>query len=369
MSDFDLSRVDGSILVVGLGYMARAYIKELRLLGVPQDAIVGVEIDPARAVEQGKAFEILTYTNLHEAVERHNPRYAFVLSNTPSHAGVLKRLLALGVTRVFMEKPFVFKVEEIEEVDRVARACLHPPIIEVGYLINFSPAVRALQNFIQEQDVRVLEARGLWGKDRTCSDRPTAGDAEDELTHMLCLLVNLTCYANGTEELYVESAAFSHTAYADAEAQARKQGDDASFPLRPTATSQMTVRCSGAQVFLQSSFISFEQHRYVELTLGKERPLFTARTDFDHEGSDWLRIRDLATGEIIVSTQFDKNQKLTDQIKAFLTHAISGVQADGRATDDSAGADMVRLLGQAELLGEQLQANKGRSSLEEILDD
>ena len=344
---------DTTVLIIGLGYMAERYVRILGELGVPSVNIVGFDADEARRMKFREDFGGMeTVESLVEGLDR-QPDAAFILTNTPSHKDFLVAVLGAGVTRVFLEKPIVLDISELPALHQAVARCEITPVIEVGYLINFSHAVFELVAMMVGEDLMVIEGRGGWGKSRFGDHRPSAGDAEDELTHPFNVLLNLARMGRTRPDIIVHSAAFTHTPFVDWETQRVAAQRDPTFPTYPSATSQVCALVATAvPILVQSSFVSFETHRWIEVTLAQARelgrPTHTVRIEFDTEGEDLLRVRDLREnprGE--VSTEhFDAKAKLVDQTAAFLGHACRGTP-DPRATSFTSACAMVELLGDA----------------------
>lgn len=333
-------------LVLGYGKMGQIYVKTLQSYGITGEGLIVVDKDPARLL--GFKPPIQTFTELDEALRDDTIKTAFVLSNTNFHRDHITRILNAGVDHIFVEKPLVFRSQELECIT----AAMRPQSkIFTAYLLNFSPAVGYLALFMKERGLDVLEVRGVWGKNRSFDTRMTAGDLEDEAVHMVQLALTLARQGMKIDEIIV-SAMLSYLPYASSEAQAKGHAEDASVPLLPSSSTLASMRLYSKWMMpavfcsFMSSYLSPFQTRFVDVVLGRHSDCVVThvgRMQFDTDGKDSLSLQQTGAKEFaMVEHIFPADGKIRDEVGAFLA-TTRGEQADPRLTEFKDAALSVKL--------------------------
>lgn len=341
-SHLDLTKL-APILVVGYGYMGKIYVGQLLKLGVPAPNVLVVDRLPERASASTVDYPgVQAYGYFASALEL-QPRTALVLTNTPDHLSVLMALVNVGVQNIFCEKPVVLP-QQREDLSRLLDR-FHG-VFCVGYLINFSPALQRLREFIRTMNLQILKIDGRWGKDRTKDRRPSAGDLEDETTHPLHTALALISGTQDIKSVRVR-ADLLHLPFVDAAQQQLQRQRDASYPTQPNSCSDVVLHVSVSSreipVLIRSSFVSFEQERRIDVTLGDNdgNPSCIARLEFDVNGEDRLLTR-MPGSTVLNEVREPGKEKLGDQLSAFLTHAAGG-ERHPLLTDATIGGLMVEI--------------------------
>lgn len=339
------------MLVTGLGAMGHNYLSILtKDHGIKEYEITAVDQDSTKIEACWQKWpEIAYFTDLTEALASRPHRAAFTLVNTPSHYNVLQAAIAAGIKHHLVEKPLVYTVEEAREIEALSSQAS----FYTGYVINFSRAVAHLRDLMNLNGLQVREVRGRWGKNRCPDDRPTPGDLEDETTHAIATALALM---EGQKILGLEVAAhLSYLPFVNPAAQAKAHAFDPSFPLEVTSSSVVTLQLKTeapqpVMVAVTSSFISFDQHREVEVTLGPKNGQeisHLAKLVFDtgpKNEEDHLYFKTVQTKkeDEVQHEVFPAKEKLQDQIKAFLEGIQTGY-FDPRLTDRAAADLLVRI--------------------------
>jgi hypothetical protein len=317
------------VLIVGYGTMGRLYVRDLANLGLPPEQMTVVDLSEEALAACKHAYPAIQVTRDINIALRRKPGMCLNLVNSPAHYSVFHAAIAGGVRHLFAEKPIV-DVQHLSDAERLlnqAHTCT------TGYLINFSQAVEKLVSLMQKHDLRITQGRSIWGKDRTKDTRPTAGSVEDEMTHPIQLLLTLVRLNQKIESMSVRSM-LDYVTFVNAERQREAHLQDTSFPLEPvsTASASMNLRTNtgNTRLFLQSSFVSFEQERRVELLLSHRlgAPAYKAKLVFDVDGEDRLYYAQM--GEKQCETfSYPSNHKLIDQLQAVGLY-VSGNKPDPR---------------------------------------
>ena len=91
--------------------------------------------------------------NIGEALQK-KPDVAIVLVNSPAHQLVIEQCHLAGIRKIFVEKPLVYTLDELEALNKLDLKTLY-----TGYLINFSGVVNDLFQFIKKEELIVVQAR------------------------------------------------------------------------------------------------------------------------------------------------------------------------------------------------------------------
>lgn len=321
------------MLVAGYGVMGAVYVKTLHELGVnPHDILI---VDRERD-RRSAALDHWPGARVCEDVEsalQQKPQVALVLVNSPEHLSVIAACLQCRVENIFVEKPLVL-ADQLPAFSRLIEN-YQPrgtPKMFVGYLINFSGAVSALQSYMRTHQLVAVHVDARWGKDRLADaqQRPSAGDLEDEATHPLGVAHVLTApWTRGRVDVYADLTRFDFT---DETVQRAAHERDTSYPERPESGSNITLYAQGssglASVWIRSSFLSFKQERVVDVLLASAgtllRPTAIARLEFDVSGRDRLLIRALGSKVEPEAITFPSAEKLRAQLEAFLVCPAPG---------------------------------------------
>lgn len=146
--------------VAGVGYLGRFHAEKYeRMNGVE---LVGVvDIIPERAEAAAKQYGTAPYTDYRDLIGQVDAMSVVV--PTPMHFPVSRDFLENDVD-VLVEKPMTETLEEADELIKIADS--RGPIIQVGHLERFNPAVMALRGivdqpmFIESHRLHVFQERG-----------------------------------------------------------------------------------------------------------------------------------------------------------------------------------------------------------------
>lgn len=331
------------ILVAGLGQQGSTFTNKLMDLGVKPEHLILVDVNPAKIEAARSRWPAACYLDrVHEPTydQYHNLVYgldqqiedvgaAIVATSTPSHHVVGRSLIRSGVSNILIEKPLAMGVGEARELT-VWPGNLHDAPLRVfcALLINFSPALRRLIDYMEEHDLVFMDGSSVWCKNRTGDTRPTPGDS-DEVVHPLMVFYRLARVNRDRLHRTSVTSRLTYPRYANRDAQREAQRIDSSFPLTPAASSfvvgQTATSHGLVNYSITSSFVAPQQERSVTLTLCKRTDTAQlgamVRLDFDTRGDDGIKdtLRIVTPGKdakpLVESFQADKMEA---QTKAFL---------------------------------------------------
>lgn len=146
--------------VVGVGYLGKYHAEKYARMD--DVALVGVvDSDLARADSVAKKFNTRAYTNYKDLIGKVDA--VSVVTQTPLHFDISKDFLENDVD-VLIEKPITTTLEEADTLINIADS--KGPIIQVGHLERFNPAVMALEDvinqprFIESHRLSIYQERG-----------------------------------------------------------------------------------------------------------------------------------------------------------------------------------------------------------------
>jgi predicted dehydrogenase len=167
--------------VVGVGSMgqnhARVYAE---LPGVELVGVADADGERAREVAASHDTQALSRTELLDRAEA-----VSIAVPTAHHASIARECIETGVD-VLVEKPFVADPDAGRELDELARE--RGVIIQVGHIERFNPAVRAVAEILDEQEILAADAQRLGSpRERTIADNAVM----DLMIHDIDVLLSL----------------------------------------------------------------------------------------------------------------------------------------------------------------------------------
>ena len=147
--------------IIGVGYLGMqharilSYLEEAELKGV-------ADIEFKKAVEIGNRHGVRYFQNYEDMLDEIDA--AIVATPTSDHFSISMKLLSEGKS-VLVEKPITETVEQAEELVKMSKK--NGPILQVGHLERFNPAVEAVESvisdpkFIEVQRLGSFSARSL----------------------------------------------------------------------------------------------------------------------------------------------------------------------------------------------------------------
>jgi predicted dehydrogenase len=147
--------------IIGVGYLGMqharilSYLEEAELKGV-------ADIEFKKAVEIGNRHGVRYFQNYEDMLDEIDA--AIVATPTSDHFSISMKLLSEGKS-VLVEKPITETVEQAEQLVKMSKK--NGPILQVGHLERFNPAVEAVESvisdpkFIEVQRLGSFSARSL----------------------------------------------------------------------------------------------------------------------------------------------------------------------------------------------------------------
>lgn len=146
--------------VIGTGHLGNIHAKLFNT--VPNCSLIGVfDLDEEKAKQVSKEHNTTKYNSLNELLN--NVDAVSVVSTTSAHYDIVMKSLDAG-KHVFVEKPITSKIEEAEELVKLAEE--KKLVLQVGHIERFNPALLSLEKynldpkFIQTDRLAQFNPRG-----------------------------------------------------------------------------------------------------------------------------------------------------------------------------------------------------------------
>lgn len=319
-------------IIFGAGQMGTYYATLLKNAGFPAEKLSIVDVEPGKAEAVAQKHGMAGTEESLDGIEA-----AIVASSTPSHASIILRLIDAGVKHILCEKPLAMDAQEVRRIRETAEA--HGAKVYTAFVVEFSPVFSRITELMSSQGLELSNLSGIWMKNRAKAGetRPSAGDLEDEMVHMLSFALRLAAQKKITAPIEV-MADLVHSRYVG-DGQARAAVRDPSIPPRPNSGTNALVRVSTEHslaplsISLSSSFAGARQRRLIwgELShAGTNTPKYGFEISFDENGKDTLALTELATDRVIVEES--SANKLDALVKAFIL-ATKDEKPDPRLAD------------------------------------
>lgn len=333
-----------SIAVVGAGgYMGRFYVKALVELGLDPAKIIGIEPDDLRRGTLLKVSDIRVAASISEVAN--SIKAAIIVVPGPLHREVINSCISYGIRNLFVEKPLVSNVRELEGLSKRGVK------IYTGYLINFSGVIPMLQEFIHRHKLVCVSVAGLWGKNWASIDRPIGADSVEELPHPLAVALSILRRQGMFLKIERKGILKTYIQYVrpELDGRARASGFEADTDDSCMGLFEVQIGTRIVPIRITSSFNMVKQTRQIELILAPRNGGFQTHKvmlefDLSDQGVifDQIMIYESRSSALIHSNR-SSNDKLRAQLKAVLEAFETG-KADARLVDFALASEIVRLL-------------------------
>jgi predicted dehydrogenase len=171
--------------VLGAGNMGSHHIRTYSSLGGICELRGIYDADPERCAAVARQFDTRPFASAQELFEE----VGAVSICTPSALHVEHALLALraGVD-VLIEKPVALSVEHAQALRDTVAACTRRPVVQVGHIEHFNPAVREVSKLLEGECIVALELQRLSPFDGRIGDADVVQDLMLHDVHVLLTL-------------------------------------------------------------------------------------------------------------------------------------------------------------------------------------
>jgi predicted dehydrogenase len=171
--------------VVGAGNMGSHHVRSYSMLGGLCELGGLHDADSEQGEEVARKFDTRAYTSIEELLAD----VQAVSICTPSALHVEHALLALRAgCDVLVEKPVALDVAEASELAAIVADCSRRPIVQVGHIEHFNPAVREVGKLLCDERIVALELQRLSPFDGHIVD---ADVVQDLMLHDIHVLLSL----------------------------------------------------------------------------------------------------------------------------------------------------------------------------------
>jgi virulence factor len=171
--------------VIGAGNMGAHHVRTYGMLGGVCELRGLHDTDPERASRVAERFATAAHPGLEGLLEEVDA----VSICTPSVLHVEHALTALAAgVDILVEKPVALDVAEAGRLAAGVRACARPPVVQVGHIEHFNPAVREVAKLLCDERIVALELQRLSPFDGHILD---ADVVQDLMLHDVHVLLSL----------------------------------------------------------------------------------------------------------------------------------------------------------------------------------
>src|SRR5271165_2420146 len=140
--------------VVGCGYWGRNLVRNFHELG----SLAAIcDVQQASLDEMAKKYPVKATTRYEELLEMPEVQGVVIAAPAAQHFSLAKKAILAGKD-VMVEKPLALRVEEGEELVRLAKA--RSRILMVGHLLHYHPAITELRHMVQAGEFRAARYFG-----------------------------------------------------------------------------------------------------------------------------------------------------------------------------------------------------------------
>jgi len=193
-----------NVAVIGCGFWGKNHARVFSELDDCNLSAV-VDIDPDRAREFGRLYNVECYTNLSSVLKKGNVNSVSICTPTVTHAKLALEAIKAGKD-VLIEKPMTSTIEEAEEV--ITAAKLHDVKIMVGFIERFNPAVRRAEELIRKGEIGEIVMASARRVSRWPVRIGDVGVVKDLAIHDIDLMCHL--FNDDVEQVYAVAGSVSH---------------------------------------------------------------------------------------------------------------------------------------------------------------
>jgi predicted dehydrogenase len=148
-----------NILVVGCGSIGKRHIRNL--ISLNTESVSACDIDEQKRIDAEREFNIKTYRNLSDALDRYSADAVFICTPPSLHVAQAKQCL-LKNAHCFIEKPLSDNLSEIDEIITLSKN--RRKTVMLGYTLRFSASLRKIMDMIEHGQIgKVLFLRASVG--------------------------------------------------------------------------------------------------------------------------------------------------------------------------------------------------------------
>lgn len=294
----------------------------VRRMGVPAGDIVVYDVRGDRAKALSAKYGVDLSLEFPDKIDA-----AIVVVSTPAHAQVIVELCRRGVKKILCEKPLALDSKQVARI----KAAMSDELLLLSLVMEFSPTMSTLKDFMRSHGVHALEMHGYFGKPRLLDKavRPSPG-VIDEVIHPIAYTLELLPARPQVINVFSRTTSLP---FVDAAVQKEACQFDRSFPAKPSHAVCAMLNCHVGEatvpISMFSSFLLARQERQIGGILGRDgKPIFSFLVDLDMRNesgySDKLTIADLTPRRRHVTRTFPGIDKLRYVAEAFLVAARGG---------------------------------------------
>lgn len=167
------------VLIIGMGFSGKMFLEAFHKIS----HLYNLDINIAYTSRTKKNIDLIYYPSVNSSLRLFNPDILVISVNDENHGEILSSIKNYRGF-IICEKPFVDPNFELSKARDLLGAAS-------GFCLNmvarYSQAARLLKTYVNENNLKLIRANFLWGKNRINDYRPTTGIIS-EIIHPLDLI-------------------------------------------------------------------------------------------------------------------------------------------------------------------------------------
>ena len=159
-----------NFVIIGLGYWGEKIINSLsKIRNAKILAVSDIDKERLRYIKKTYNYIDYFYEDFQKALVIKDLDAAIISTPPKTHFEIAKKCISAGI-HTLVEKPLSLNSRDAEIL--ISMAMRRNIILMVGHIYSFNPAIKAIKNWISEQNIKIsyIESRRLnWGKFQECN--------------------------------------------------------------------------------------------------------------------------------------------------------------------------------------------------------
>lgn len=157
--------------VIGVGSMGKNHVRSYVALKHVCDLVGIYDIDQKKSKEMAKSYGVKSFSSLDSILKEVNA--VNIATPTTTHYSITLKAIEAG-KHVLIEKPITNEIDEANEI--LKRAKKKKLIVQVGHIERFNPAIKALPDMLEEENIIAIDVQRMGPYDPRIDDTDVIQD-------------------------------------------------------------------------------------------------------------------------------------------------------------------------------------------------
>lgn len=157
--------------VIGVGSMGKNHVRSYAALKHVCDLVGIYDIDQKKSKEMAKSYGVKSFSSLDSILKEVNA--VNIATPTTTHYSITLKAIEAG-KHVLIEKPITNEIDEANEI--LKRAKKKKLIVQVGHIERFNPAIKALPDMLEEENIIAIDVQRMGPYDPRIDDTDVIQD-------------------------------------------------------------------------------------------------------------------------------------------------------------------------------------------------